>query len=103
MQDAPLTKDRAKIQLNLCLDDGFVVYTRHFKEELASDGLTTEDALAVCHSGVIQMAPEKDIRTGDWKYMIEGYTADHDNVALVFTLKPERKAVFITAFKRSHG
>jgi hypothetical protein len=72
-------------------------------EELASDGLTTEDMLAVCRSGVVLMPSEKDIKTGDWKYRIEGYTADQEDVALVFTLKPERKAVFITAFKRSHG
>ena len=76
---------------------------RHFKEELAIDGLTTEDVLTVCRSGVVFMAPEKDIKTGDWKYRIEGSTADHDYVALVFTLKPEHKAVFITAFRRSHA
>ena len=103
MKGARLTKDQAKAQLNLCLDAGVVIYTRHFKEELANDGLTMEDVLAVCHSGVILMASEQDIKTGDWKYRIEGYTADHVNVALIFTLKPERKAVFITAFKRSHG
>ena len=103
MKDAPLTKAQAKAQLNLCLDAGFVIYTRHFKEELASDGLTTEDVLAVCRSGAVLMPPEKDIRTGDWKYRIEGYTADHEKVALIFALRPEREAVFITAFKRSHG
>jgi len=103
VKDAPLTKDQAKAQLNLCLDDGWVIYTRHFKQELAGDGLTTEDVLAVCHSGVILMAPEKDIKTGDWKYRIEGCTADYEDVGLIFALKPERKAVFITAFKRSHG
>lgn len=103
MKDEPLTKDQAKAQLNLCLDDGFVRYTGHFKEELMNDGLTTEDVLAVCCSGAIFMAAEKDIKTGNWKYRIEGRTADHENVALVFTLKPGRKAVFITVFKRSHG
>lgn len=103
MKDAPLGKDQAKAQLNLCLEDGVVIYTRHFKDELALDGLTMEDVLAVCHSGLVFMAPEKDIKTGDWKYRIEGCTADRDNVALVFILKPERKAVFITAFRRSHG
>jgi hypothetical protein len=102
VKDAPLTKAQAKAHLNLSLDDGFVIYTRHFKDELARDGLTMEDVLAICHSGVVLMAPEKDIRTGDWKYRIEGCTADREDVALIFTLKPERKAVFITAFKRSH-
>jgi ribulose bisphosphate carboxylase small subunit len=102
VKDAPLTKDQAKAQLNLCLDDGFVIYTRHFKDELASDGLTMEDIYAVCRSGVVLMASEKDIKTGDWKYRIEGYSADRESLALIFALKPERRAVFITVFKRSH-
>ena len=52
---------------------------------------------------MIFVEPEKDIKTGDWKYRIEGCTADQEYIALVFTLKPERKAVFITAFRKSHG
>jgi hypothetical protein len=96
-----LSKGQAKAQLNQCIDDGVVHYTRHFREELAKDNLTTEDILSICKSGAIIMAPEKDIKTGDWKYRIEGITVDGDRVALVFVLKPELKAVFITVFKRT--
>jgi hypothetical protein len=59
-----------------------------------------EDVLIVCKSGAILMAPEKDIKTGQWKYRIEGSTADRAKVAIVFTFRPER-AVFITVFKRA--
>ena len=62
MRDAPLVEDRAKAQLNRCLDEGTVIYSRHFKDELANDDLTTEDILAVCRSGAIVMAPEKTSR-----------------------------------------
>ena len=79
MKNAPLSPDRAKIELNRCLDDGLVIYSRHFKDELAKVG------------------------TGGWKYRIEGWTADKEDVALVFTFKLEQKAVFITVFKRTHG
>ena len=103
MKDAPLSKDQAKVQLNLCLNDGFVSYTKHFKEELFNDGLTMEDTLAICRDGLIVRVPEKDIKTGDWKYRIEGCTADRESVAIVFTLKAVLKAVLITVFKRTNG
>ena len=45
------------------------------------------------------MAPERDIKTGDWKYRIEGLTADRRRVAVVFAFRQE-KAVFITVFTR---
>jgi uncharacterized DUF497 family protein len=99
VRDAPLAKDRAKAKLNRCLDEGAVVYSLHFREELANDNLTTQDILTVCRSGAIIMAPEKDIKTGQWKYRIEGMTADGREVAVVFTFRPEL-AVFITVFER---
>ena len=95
-----LTKDRAKAKLNRCLDEGTVIYSKHFRDELANDDLTTEDILAVCRSGAITMAPEKDIKTGQWKYRIEGITADRREVAVVFTFRPGM-AVFITVFERT--
>ena len=63
------------------------------------DDFTTEEVLAVCKSGVIVMAPEKDIRTGRWKYRIEGTTAERRSLAVVFTLV-EDTAVLITVFER---
>jgi hypothetical protein len=100
VSDAPLAKDRAKARLNRCLSEGAVIYSRHFRDELAHDDLSTEDILAVCRAGAIVMAPEKDIKTGQWKYRIEGITADRRQVAVVFTFRTEL-AVFITAFERN--
>jgi hypothetical protein len=76
VKDEPLSKDRAKTQLNRCLAEGKVTYTKHFREELAHDDLITGDILTVCRSGAVIMEPEKDIKTGQWKYRIEGLTAD---------------------------
>lgn len=100
MIDEPDSKDRAKARLNRCLDDGVVIYSQHFRRELAKDDLTTVDVLAICRSGAIIMAPEKDIRTGQWKYRIEGMTADQRQVAVVFTFREEH-AVLITVFERN--
>ena len=77
-----------------------MIYSRHFREELANDGLPTEDVLGVCRAGAINMPPEMDIRTGQWKYRIEGLTAASARVAVVFTFRPQL-VVLITVFKRN--
>jgi uncharacterized DUF497 family protein len=100
VKDAPLGKDQAKAKLNACIGDGTVVYSRHFRDELVNDGLTTEDVLTVCRSGSIIMAPERDIRAGNWRYRIEGITSDQCRIAVVFTFRPGQ-AVFITVFERT--
>ncbi len=101
--DKPHTGDLAKRLLCECIQSGYVIYSRHFKEELLNDGLTIGDILLVCRSGAISMAPEPDSKRGTWKYRIEGLTADRETVAVVFTFDPQKRAVFITAFKRNHG
>jgi hypothetical protein len=100
VRDEPLTKDQAKAALNSCLEDGTVIYTRHFRDELANEGLTMEDVLRACRSGAIAMSPEKDIKIGDWKYRIEGNTAEGRHIAVVFCFRADA-GVFITVFKRT--
>jgi hypothetical protein len=55
------------------LEEGEVVPTKHFRAELANESVTFEDAWIVLRSGSIYDEPEQDIKTGDWKYRIEGY------------------------------
>jgi Domain of unknown function (DUF4258) len=100
MAEGPLGRHQAKSQINRCLAEGRFLLSRHFEEELENDGLTTEDAFTVCGSGTIFNAPEFHMKSGDWKYRIEGYTADHDRLAVIFTIKPQGLAVFITVFRR---
>ena len=47
-----------------------------------------------------KMAAEKDIKTGRWKYRIEGSTVENRRVAVVFTFEAA-PAVFITVFERT--
>ena len=60
MSDQPLAKDEAKTKLNQCFEDGTVIYSKHFRDELANDDLTREDVHAVCRCGAIVTAPEKE-------------------------------------------
>jgi hypothetical protein len=84
VRDVPLGKDAAKARLNHCVESGTVILSKHFRDELANDSLTIQDVFEVARSGAIVLAPEKDIRTGDWKYRIEGIT-ECRRVAVVFT------------------
>jgi Domain of unknown function (DUF4258) len=99
VRDQALTKDQAKAALKSCLEEGTVILTKHFRDELANDDLTMEDVCVACKSGAIVMSPENDLRTGHWKYRIEGYTAERRSIAVVFSLRADA-AVFITVFER---
>lgn len=50
--------------------------------------------VAVYRSGSIIMPPESNIKTGQWKYRIEGTTVERRQVAVVFSFKNERAVVF---------
>jgi hypothetical protein len=56
------------------------------------------DALAVLKSGNIYDAPEPDIRTGEWKYRMEGYVPDGQWLAIVFCFKTRERAFLVTVF-----
>ena len=95
-----LSKDQAKAQLNQCVQNGNVIYTGHFQKELANDKLTMSDVLTVCRSGLVIDEPEVDMRTGNWKYRIEGLNSDSERLAVVFAFGDSVNAVFITVFRR---
>ncbi len=72
--------------------------TRHFREELANESITFEDAWIVLRSGSIYDEPEQDIKTGEWKYRVEGYEPDGKWMAIVLTFKRTDRALLITIF-----
>lgn len=84
--------------LHDCLREGNVIPGKHFREELAKEGLTIPDAWQVLKSGCIFNPPEIDIKTGEWKYTVEGYAPDGDWLAIVFSFKEIDTAYLITVF-----
>ena len=84
--------------LRHCLNDGQVIPSRHFREELKNEDLELLDAYQVLKQGRIYDAPEPDIKTGEWKYRIEGNETGGKWLAIVFTLKTEDSALLITVF-----
>jgi hypothetical protein len=89
----------AQEMLRHCLGGaGIVNPGKHFREELQKEGLSLPDAWVVLRSGCIFNPPELDIKTGEWKYTIEGYTPDGIWLCVVFSFKQVNSAYLITVF-----
>ena len=71
---------------------------KHFKEELLNEGLDFSDALYVLERGLIIDPPEQNIKSGEWKYRIEGYEPNGIYLAIVFCFKAVDQALLITVF-----
>ena len=84
-----------------CLKYGSIIPGRHFRDELAAEGLVFSDALVILKSGWIYNEPEQDIKTGDWKYRIVGSPGDAlllRRFEIVFCFRAVDQAFLITAF-----
>ena len=93
-----LARREAEKLLRQCLEKGEVLQSRHFIEGLAHEAMTLQDAIAVLRTGGIIDEPEPDIRTGEWKYRIEGPEPGGKYTAIVFSFKVESRAFLITIF-----
>jgi hypothetical protein len=80
------------------LESGRIVPTRHFLKELANEDMTIQDAQYVLKHGQIYREPEPDIKTGEWKYRMEGKTLEAVEVAVVFCFKVDETCFLITVF-----
>jgi hypothetical protein len=91
--------DIALDMLKECMGNGgTVILGKHFRDELRNEGLTVPDAWIVLRSGCIYNPPECDIKTGEWKYTVEGYTTDGTWLGIVFSFKHADTAFMITVF-----
>ncbi|MBZ5562286.1 MAG: DUF4258 domain-containing protein [Acidobacteriia bacterium] len=81
-----------------CLARGRVILGSHFRRELAAEDLDLVDAWQVLRSGNIYAEPEPDIKTGEWKYRVEGYEPGGKWLAIVFSFKSADVAFLITTF-----
>jgi hypothetical protein len=68
---------------------------RDFRDELRADNFEINQASFRQHL----RTPECDIKTGEWKYRIEGYEPEGRRMAIVFCFKPQSLAFLITAFE----
>ena len=68
----------------------------HFRQALADENLCIEDVRLILRKGVIFSEPEQDIRSGEWKYTMEGTEPDGQWIKVVFSFKSSEIAFLIT-------
>ncbi len=71
-----LSRPEAVKLLRECLRIGKIIPGKHFRDELAAEGLILPDVLRVLKTGNIFQEPECDPKSGDWKYRVEGREVD---------------------------
>jgi hypothetical protein len=92
----------AEERMRHCLKIGAVIPGKHFREELTNAGINLQDAWIVLRYGHIYDAPEKDIKTGEWKYRMEGPEPDGKWTVIVFSINTVDTAFLITVFTVEH-
>ena len=75
-----------------------MLLTRHFRDELADEEITFQDAHDVLRLGLIYDEPEQDSNTAEWKYRIEGYEPGGKWMAIIFSFKTIKMVTLITIF-----
>lgn len=98
MAVARLLQPEATNLLRRCLVDGQVVAGRHFRDELRNEGLTFEDSWRVLRTGQIYDPPEPDIKSGEWKYRVEGHEPGGKWIVIVLCFKARDRTFLITVF-----
>jgi Domain of unknown function (DUF4258) len=93
-----LSRAEAADLVRHCLSAGRMIPGKHFREDLANEGLDILDAHNVLRTGNIFQEPEPDIRSGDWKYRMEGTDLEGKPLAVVFCFKDAATGFLITVF-----
>jgi uncharacterized DUF497 family protein len=93
-----MTRPKASSQLRHCLEHGEVIPTKHFREELADEGVSFQDAHDVLRLGIIYDEPEEDSSSFEWKYRIEGHEPGGKWMAVIYSFKSVQRVSLITIF-----
>lgn len=73
------------------------VMTLHGHEEMAADQLSVFDVEHCVLTGTI-VERQKDHRTGEWKYLVEGEALSGQRTVVVSKVGPAGKLVIITVY-----
>ncbi len=89
----PFNRNEAKKLILAICREGTVVSSKHAKEELAADDLTTVDAMNVLRAGRILEAPE--LIDGTWRYRVHT-----EQMVVVVAFVSESKLKIVTAWRK---
>jgi hypothetical protein len=89
--DEPLAPDAARKLIREILRAGRFTYSRHAKEELLADGLTTIDSENVLRGGVIRPS---ELEHGTWRYRV-----DTSRITVVVAFRSHHELVVVAAWR----
>ncbi len=84
--------EQAKKIIRAIISDGTVVYTRHAKQEMQADGLTTVDCVNVLRGGIVEPA---EWENGAWRYRVHT-----TKIYVVVELDAQDRLTLITAWRK---
>lgn len=85
--------------LRFCMGDGGrVIPGAHFRQKLQEEEIGIDEAYYVLRAGNIYEPPEVDIKTGEWKWRVEGLEPDGKWLVVVFSFKTVDSAYLITIY-----
>ena len=87
----PLKPDDAKQLIRTILQTGRFTYTRHAKEEMLADDMTTVDCENILRAGVVR---PPDFEKGSWRYRVET-----SRMAVVIAFRSSDELVIVTAWR----
>lgn len=93
-----LSKEEAGRLIREAVEQGDIVLTKHFRDELRAEGLTVPDAFYVLQRGYVFSEPEFNPRYQEWNYRMEGTEPDGKLVAIIFGFTEDEAGLLITIF-----
>ena len=88
----PIKPEEAKRLILQILKSGAVTYSRHAKEEILADNMTTLDCENVLRGGVVLPG---EYENGSWRYKVET-----DRMAVVICFRSKTQLVLVTAWRK---
>ncbi len=89
--DEPLVPEAAKRLMCHILRGGRFTYSKHAKDEMLDDDLTTVDCENVLRGGVVRPG---EYEHGTWRYRVET-----NKIMVVIAFRSERELVVVTAWR----
>lgn len=89
--------DRLLHRFRAFIESGDYATSVHAREEMGDDGLTDLDVESCVLTGTI-VERQKDRRTGEWKYVIEGWSLAGEKCVVVGKLTLTGKLGVLTVF-----
>ncbi len=89
--DEPLAPDAARRLIREILRVGRFTYSKHAKDEMLADDLTTVDCENVLRGGAVRPGEREH---GTWRYRVET-----SRITVVVAFRSERELVVVTAWR----